>query len=87
MKQPTKLNRAQTKAFTRFVRKDIGKDACVLCAAMAERAGYPVTAAHLAVALHEMPKADRAEQLKKMRLWISDFDAGVIVPDEELDND
>ena len=71
------------RAAWRELDRDIGKDACILCAAIAERSCGIVGEEQLKLAFHDIPKEARSKKIEHMRQWIKDFDAGKIVLDGE----
>lgn len=70
----------------RNVEKLVGKEAAVLAAAVAERSGGAASDLDLMVGILELPKEKRKARIEELRQWVRDFDAGIIVPDEEVDN-
>lgn len=70
----------------RNIEKLVGKDAVVLAAAVAERSGFVASDLDLMVGILELPKEKRKARIEELRQWVRDFDAGIIVPDEEVDN-
>lgn len=76
------VNREVARSIARLV----GKEASVLAAAVAERSGGAASDLDLMTGILELPKEKRKARVQELRQWIKDFDAGMIVPDEEVED-
>lgn len=71
----------------RFMRKEIGHDASVLCHAVAERSGGEYSPLQLEVAYWRTPSDEKPAKLAGMRRIVADFDAGKTVTRDEAENE